>query len=731
MKPTNLNYDPFEIVNKFDKLSEFKKYISELKYKTIKTNKGISYINLSCVVDIEVSSFYDTNKEKVGLMYCFTLGINGRSYLGRTKDDLLNLITFIIDAFALNKDKRLIFFIQNLGYEFQFFIKWFKWISVFAIKNRTPVKATTFDGIEFRCSYLLSGYSLAKIGEHLQKYKVLKMVGDLDYRKIRTPLTPLDDKESGYVLNDGLVVMAYIQEQIESHRNDITKIPLTKTGEVRKYCRNMCLYNGGGSHKKSGRSFLKYHYFIHNLTIQSINEYKQLKRAFAGGFTHANPLIVGKVQHNVSSYDFTSSYPAVMLSEKYPMTNGKLVTIKSKEEFYKYLNYYCCLFDATFINIESKIWFEHYISQSHCYRCYNPKVDNGRLISADEISITLTEQDFKIIEKTYSWEHLKIKNMRVYKRDYLPKEFILAILKLYKDKTELKGVSGKEIEYLNSKELLNSCYGMCVTDICREEIEFNLEKNEWKNEKSEQDYEKDIQKYNDSKQRFLAYQWGIWVTAYARANLWNGILAVSDIEKNRSDYCYSDTDSIKLINADKHCNYFTDYNNRIVKKLHMMLDHYNLPHDLIAPKTIKGDTKMIGVWDYEFTCNFKTLGAKRYVVEIDDEYEITISGLNKKTTMDYLIKTHKNIFDFFQNGMYIPATYEIKENGKKKIYVGTGKNTHTYIDEKRDGVVVDYLGVKYEYHIDTCIHMEESDYTLSLAHEFIDLLLHIERIEYN
>ena len=727
MKRKNLIYDKFELINQFDKLSDFKNYISNLKYKTIGTNKGISYINLSCEIDIEVSSFYDTNNEKVGLMYCFTLGVNGRSYLGRTKDDLLNLISFIIDTFEVSENKRLIFYIQNLSYEFQFFMKWFKWISVFAIKNRTPVKAITSDGIEFRCSYLLSGYSLAKMGEHLQTYKVNKMVGDLDYRLIRTPLTPLTDKEKGYVLNDGLVVMAYIQEQIESHKNDITKIPLTKTGEVRKYCRNMCLYGGGGSHKNTGRNFLKYHFFIHNLTIQSVNEYKQLKRAFSGGFTHANPLIVGKVQKNVASNDETSAYPFVMLAEKYPMTNGKLVTITSKEQFYKYLNLYCCLFDATFTNIESKIWFEHYISQSHCYSCINPKVDNGRLISADEISITLTEQDYKIIEKTYSWEHLKIKNMRVYKRDYLPKEFILAIIELYKKKTELKDVAGMEAEYLHSKELLNSCYGMSVTDICREQITFSLDQNIWNDVSSEKDYEHDLQKYNDSKQRFLAFQWGVWVTAHSRYRLWKGILGVSDIEKNTSDYCYSDTDSLKILNYEKHKAYFEQENQIAITKLKKMCNHYNIPFEMVAPKTIKGETKIIGLWEFEYICDFKTLGAKRYIVKRGDKYEITISGLNKRTTMDYLLRTNKNPFDFFQNGMYIPSTYT--HDGI--IYVGTGKNTHTYIDTARDGIVKDYQGKYYEYHIETCIHMEEADYTLSLSHEFIDLLLHIERIEYN
>lgn len=727
MKRKQQIYDTFDLKHEFDNLTDFKNYITNLKYKVIKTNKQISYLNLACEVDIETSSFYDTNKEKVGLLYCFTFGINGHSYFGRTKEDMLDLFSFVIDTFTLSKDKRCIFYIHNLSYEFQFIMKWFKWISVFAVKNRTPVKAVTFDGIEFRCSYLLSGYSLEKVAEHLQKYKVSKLVGNLDYRLIRTPLTPLTDKEKGYVLNDGLVVMAYIQEQIESHKNDITKIPLTKTGEVRKYCRDMCLYSGGGSHKKNGYNYLKYHYFIKNLRILSVNEYKQLKRAFAGGFTHANPLVVGKVQKNTASDDETSAYPFVMLAEKYPMTNGRLVEVKDKNDFNEYLKYYCCLFDVTFFNIESTIWFEHYISRSHCYTCVNPKLDNGRIISADEISITLTEQDYKIIEQTYKWDKMRVKNFRIYQRDYLPKEFILAIINLYQKKTQLKNVVGMEAEYLNSKELLNSCYGMCVTDICRDEITFNMETNTWNEVNTEINYETSINKYNDSKTRFLAYQWGIWVTAHSRFRLWKGILGVSNIEKNTSDYCYSDTDSLKVLNYEKHKAYFEQENQIAINKLKKMCNHYNIPFEMVAPKTIKGETKIIGLWDHEYTCDFKTLGSKRYITKIDDEYEITIAGLNKKTTMNYMLKTHKNPFDFFQNGMYIPATYTIDGI----IYVGTGKNTHTYIDEQRDGIIKDYLGKPYEYHIESCIHMEEADYTLSLASEFIELLLSIERKEYN
>ena len=740
MKQKKQSYDTFELINEFDDISSFKNYISNLNYKTYKL-KGITYINLACEIDIESSSFIDEDGNKVGLMYCFTFGINGHSYFGRTKEDLLSIISFVCDVFKLGVyleydkkgnpieiQRRMIFFIHNLGYEFQYFMKWFKWNSVFALKNRTPVKASMENGIELRCSYLLSGYSLEMVGKHLQTYKVQKMVGDLDYKKIRTPITEIYPKEKGYVLHDGLVVMAYIQEQIESHSGKITALPLTKTGEVRKYCRNMCLYGGSGGHKKqNGGLFLKYHYFISNLTIQSINEYKQLKRAFAGGFTHANPLVVGNVHHDIASLDETSAYPYVMLAEKYPMTNGRLITIKDKDDFYKYINLYCCVFDVTFINIESKIWFEHYISQSHCYVCKNPSVDNGRLIRADEISTTITEQDFKIIEQVYKWDKMKVKNMRIYKRDYLPKEFILAILKLYGDKTTLKDVEGYEKEYLNGKEKLNSCYGMAVTDICREVISFCTDKNIWNDEKPEIDYAHDIEHYNKSKTRFLAYQWGVWVTAHARYRLWGGILGISNIKQNTSDYLYSDTDSLKVANYEKHKSYFERENQIAIIKLKRMCEHYDIPFDLVAPKTIKGETKIIGLWEFEYTCDFKTLGAKRYMIRKDGKYKITIAGLNKNTTLDYILRMGYEPFEFFKDGMYIPATYEYQG----KTYAGTGKNTHTYIDEQRDGLVKDYQGNYYEYHIESGIHMEESDYTLSLASEFVDLLLHIERIEYN
>ncbi len=690
-----------------DRVDEFLKEVGH-NFKLLKNNKKIAYYNIPCSFDIETSSFETTNQlgenQKVALMYEWTLGINWCVIIGRTWEEFKKVYDKLVNHFQTYENRRLIIYVHNLSFEFQAFRKHFDWGKIFALEKRKPVQAITLQGIEFRCSYLLSGYGLARLDKQLQKYKVNKLVGDLDYSKIRHSKTPLTKQELQYCINDVLVVMAYIQELIERD-GDITKLPLTKTGYVRNYCRSKCLY-ADKTHRKDTTKYKKYRELMKKLTITP-EEYGMLKDAFMGGFTHANPYYSMGVFHNVKSYDFTSSYPTVMISEKFPMSKGEYVKIKDKEDFNQNILNYCCVFDVEFIGLRPIITYENYLSVSHCRRLKNSVENNGRIVSADSLETTITELDFFIINKFYAWEEIRVGKFIRYKKGYLPTDFVKAILDLYVTKTELKDVEGKEQEYLVSKENLNSCYGMTVTDICRDEIVYE---DIWGSEQP--DTEKAIEKYNSSVKRFLSYAWGVWVTAYARYNLFTGICEFKE------DYIYSDTDSIKCQNYENHMDYINGYNNMIIKKLERALEHHKIDKSLIRPKNKYGKEKPLGVWtDEGVYTRFKTLGAKRYMTEDENgRISITVAGLNKNVATPYLIKTYGDkVFENFNDNLTVPADY-------------TGKMTHTYIDEYVEGYVVDYLGNEEYFYEESGTHLENCEYSLSIIQKYLDYILSIKNI---
>lgn len=642
--------------------------------------------------------------DKRGLMYVWQIAINGRVIIGRTWEQFVNLINGISDKLNLSDDKRLIIWVHNLAFEFQFMKDYFNWKKVFAISSRKPIYALTDNGIEFRCSYILSNLSLESCGKALTRYKVNKLVGNLDYELIRHSETPLTANEINYIINDVLVVSAYIKEAIEECNNDITKLPLTCTGYCRNFVRKNCLGN------KDSKQFLKYNKMINKLTISGPDEWRQMQRAFIGGFTHSSTRYSFRTLENVDSFDFTSSYPYALVSEKYPMSKGTKVKINSFDEMKKYLDLYFCIFDVKFINIKPEYINENYISISKCFEIKNAVSNNGRLVGADEISTTISSIDFDIIRRVYRWTDMKIGTFRIYKKDYLPREIIMSILSVYKDKTELKGVTSEDgsIEsfYQRQKGLLNSIYGCCVTSVIRSSHEYK--EGQWVIE--HQDEEKELKKYNKSKKRFLFYPWGIACTAYARRNLWSGILAFGD------DYIYSDTDSLKVINAEKHMDYINKYNKLVEKKLKKVSEHYNIPFEMFAPKTVKGETKMLGVWDKETEegkwKKFRTIGAKRYMILThDDKLTITVSGVNKRYAAPYLEEKYgkEGAFSAFTNDLQIPADH-------------TGKLTHYYLDNGYQGEVCDYLGNTIKYKCKSGIYLEKASYNFSMETAYLDYL---------
>ena len=670
-------------------------------------NQNITYWNIVFAFDIETTSFTDKitkddHNEKRSIMYVWQLAINGRCIIGREWSEFIYVMHHIAERLELCKYTRILVYIHNFAFEFQFIRHFFEWHKIFAIDKRKPIYGITTNGIEFRCSYILTNYSLEKLADQLLKYKVSKLVGDLDYSLKRHPETELSDVELQYCINDVLVISAYIKEQIEKEKY-IHKIPLTCTGYCRRFVRKKCLY--GDKFKVWRKQFRNYHNFIKGLQIRSIEEYKQLKRAFQGGFTHAAMAWSNLTINNVDHLDFTSSYPYVLLSEKFPMTTFQDIDASkiTKAQFESYLKTHCCLFDCKIYNLKPKFDYENYIPVYKCWLKVGVVENNGRVYSASMVAMTLTEVDLQIINACYDFSHIEVSNMKIAEKGYLPKEIILSIIKLYSDKTTLKGVEGKENEYLVSKGLLNSVYGMMVTDIVRDEIVYK--DGEWSTEAA--DAQHDLDKYNKSRRRFLYYPWGVWCTAYARRNLFYGIFEFA------GDYIYADTDSIFCTDIEAHKDFIDRYNRLCEKKLRHMCEHYGLIYeDVLLPKTIKGIEKPIGVWDYEpHIDKFKTLGAKRYMTLIDGELSITVSGVNKKTAIPWLLEKcgPDGAFEAFEEGLIVPED-------------ATGKLTHYYIDKPYEGEITDYQGNTYHYHALSGVYLEKTTYCFDISAEYINFL---------
>lgn len=726
------------------------KYIDEIKASkpgVVKYDRGKYMWNIPACFDIETSS-YEYFSKKGATMYLWALNINGSTIIGRKWSEFVNIINIIAKAMHTN-DTNLIIYVHNLGYEFQFMRGWFEFEEVFAVKERRPIHATLSNGIEFKCSYILSNYALSYLGnEIVKKYTVKKDVGAVDYSLVRTWLTKLTETEIWYNVHDVQVVASYIQEKIENE-GGLDKLPLTNTGYVRRYCRDFCFTQQATEPSEIKRKKALYHERMRSLRIVSKCEYDQQHQAFAGGFTHAAPSHSGKTLHNVSSDDLSSSYPYQMCAQKFPMGRGQFIGLADIETV-EYLvdQGFCCLFTLHLEGVYPKFVWENYISISKCLDISkNAVVNNGRVASADYLDIVITEQDWDIIKKCYGWkkDKVEIHNLRAYPSGYLPRPLILSILNLYEKKTTLKDVESMVVEYLRSKGMLNSTYGMSVTNIVRDLYEYS-NTDDWVSEKA--NVAEQLDRYNKSYGRFLFYAWGVWVTAHARHCLWEAIFEFGP------DYVYSDTDSIKGLNRDKHELFFQLYNSNVVVKLRRMCRYWNIPYSMCAPKNIKGKTKILGVFEREKDYRtFKTVGAKRYMFEYMDGYfSFTISGVNKKLGVPYLLAEYgdmnydhiedykiaynpgvdqeeesekklaellerhnsgeldyENIFDHFQDGLFFPKEY-------------TGKQTLTYIDVPSITKVKDYLGKSALCYEQSVIHMEPQSYYMSQSYEYMRFL---------
>lgn len=548
------------------------------------------------------SKKYYEDCKKFSICYVWQFSINDNVFWGRTLEDFKD---FLQELEYYEPHKKIVY-IHNFSFEFQFLINVLQFDYVFARQARKPLFAE-WSTYQFRCSYFLTNMSLATWAEQ-RKLSVQKLVGDLDYTILRTPKTVLTDKEIAYCFNDVLVMYFGLLQYKEKYGH-VIDIPFTQTGEVRKEVID----------RMNVSSEYKYRKRCIKLIPETIEDYALLCDCLMGGYAHSNAVHTNVVLDNVYSKDISSSYPTVMCLEKYPMTYFE-ETIPCNDYFNNDNYSYIITFDVE--HLSSKRW-NTWLSFSKCSKIKGYSLDNGRVLKADYVQLSLTNIDYEMFQLCYDFDNLNIIDFRISSNDYLSPTFVKYILELYGNKTTLKGIKEKEPLYMKSKQYINSMYGMMVTKNITDTIEF--EEDRWKKELLDEKnfYTKIASEKKKLSKTFGAFQFGVWVTAYARRNLWQGILAL--------DYnvAYCDTDSIKFIDCDS--NFFNEYNKRIEERENERADMLGIPRDKFCPLDKNGIPHRLGIFDDDGQYKkFKTLGAKKYCyVDNEDKLHMTVSGVRK------------------------------------------------------------------------------------------------------
>lgn len=667
-------------------------YLDKLFKSKDSKKRGINYLGIPCAFDIETTNIYEKDSEgkikkdprPYAFMYHWQFCFDDQVVFGRRWEEFQDLLRTLEERLNLSDKNRLVVWVHNLPFEWAFMRQFIDFSEGFFRAERDPLKVVTLGGIEFRCSYALSNMSLQKFCENEEDVTHYKLSGDTyDYDKIRTATTTLTDYEKGYCYNDVRGLCECIKSRMK--HDSLAHMPMTSTGYVRRDLRSSVKAN-----KKNRKHF-------RDCEITA-DLYTMFRDAFRGGNTHANLDSSDQLLHDIWGYDITSSYPYSIMLPHYPVTKWQKITLSTFNRFIKEDNYAllikCRLKDVRYKNTCGI----PYIAFSKLSKWAGKKIiDNGRVLYIEYCEMTITDIDYKIIVRDYCLTPDQISIDEVYASNYgfLPEEIRKVNMDYYRAKTLLKDDPESIYEYVKAKNRLNSIYGCMVMRIDQSLVSYDPYTEEYLEETPT--LEEAIKKYYNSRNNFLQYFHGVWITANSRLHLQEMLWKVG------SDVVYTDTDSIKGMGD--HDRDFARENQRIIEKV---TEYGGFADDK------EGKRHYLGVWDCETRdkngehryIDFKTLGAKKYVYsqEVFNKkkqcYEVkiksTIAGVSKKVGSEFFTEHGIDSFEVgtrITDSGHLTAYYnddKVHEITVKGCTMTTGANVALINNSYKIGVTEEY-----------------------------------------
>ena len=667
-----------------------------------------NYMNIGCGFDIETSRISDD----VSTMYVWQMSLDDITIIGREWYEFTDLLDLLQKHYNLTSKRKLLCFVHNLSYEWAFIRKHLQFATdskrgnqpvIFAMEERKIVYFETVQHVEFRDSLILTQRPLSKLTD-AYNLKTEKLVDTVDYSRIVSRETFLDNETLAYCINDVQILSEFFHKYVctEFFKNRI-KLPLTSTGIVRDELKRHFKSQDKETRLKHKKMIIR--------AYPSEKEYQFIFRwLFRGGFTHSNATITDIIiDTTIGSQDFKSSYPAVLLHEKFPnrfcsKPSTFFERIKNDRKFMKEKAFYG-VFKIRNIRQQNTHSIES-ISKLIDYDRASLIADNGRLVQCDYITVALTELDYINYMDFYEWDSIEcISSIKVADKKELPYWLKDLILKYYYIKETMPKDS---LEYKLAKAKLNAIYGMCVTNIFNSKLVYDTESAEFYISEMDFDYQKKIEK------EILLPYWGIWCTAYARFNLLHYGFKKFEKTKSDTDAVYADTDSIKYLNIIGNQYIFDNFNDRISRMNKTM---YVGEYD----RTIFKD---IGKFDFEGKWyKSKFLGAKRYIYDTPvynkkkGKYElytdVKIAGCVKGSLQDYCERNNLDIYEQFSNNLLLsPAD--------------SHKKTTRYNDNPMCMTFNDYLGNEVTQEELSNVTIYDIPFTMTMDASYINLLLKLK-----
>lgn len=582
--------------------------LNKIKFSKMQRNKRIYlYADEFGVLDTETSHINDA----IGWVYQWAVKFNGNYCYGRTPEELITLLERMRNTYKLHNMKRIIIYIHNASYDLQylkhFLYKYDPDMHMMAIDNHTVLICDIF-GFRILCSYKLSNMNLDLFSNTFSE-KYIKASGAINYNIVRYQDEKLTANDWFYMFSDVASQHDAITNYLYTNGYDKAyKAPFTSTGFVRVACRKAS-EKSDNWRKEFNNGALDY------------EQYNLCKQAFMGGITicsykYSNQLIEGV---NIGHKDFTSSYPARQMMDYFPTGKPSWYgEVEDLEELNYLIDNFCVIFMIHIENLQIREGVTApYIPSSKCIKLKDELKVNGKVILAKELSMVVTEIDYKWIKKQYTCKSIKVDHVLKFARGKAPDWLKGKIMEYYINKCTLKNSNPKL--YMASKALLNSIYGMSATSIIRRSYVNGKDLIiQPKEDQGENDYIKQLTKFYLSFNSFMPFQYGVYTTAHARDALMQMIETVG-----YDNFIYCDTDSVFYIStpeAEKRLNEMNEkIKDRAIKNGAYYEDNY------LGYATDEAPIK-----------RFKAIHAKCYAMEElnkEGEYElkVTIAGIPKKS----------------------------------------------------------------------------------------------------